>query len=74
MRPIEPGDIDTSVAPCEDFFRYANGKWLDRTEIPASEPAWGGFNEVHERNREVLRTLADELVGGAGPAPSGLTP
>ena len=62
MRPIEPGDIDTSVAPCEDFFRYANGKWLDRTEIPASEPAWGGFNEVHERNREVLRTLADEAA------------
>ena len=35
MRAIEPGDIDDSVKPCEDFFRYANGKWLAGPVRPA---------------------------------------
>lgn len=26
--------MDRSVAPGDDFFRYAVGKWLDATEIP----------------------------------------
>ncbi len=67
MRAIDPGNIDTSVAPSEDFFRYANGKWLERTEIPASEPTWGAFHEVHERNREILRALADEASKAGAP-------
>ena len=67
MRAIEPGDIDTSVAPSEDFFRYANGKWLDRTEIPASEAVWGGFNEIVERNRHVLRGIADDAAKSGAP-------
>ena len=29
---------DTSVKPGDDFFRYANGAWLDRTQIPADKP------------------------------------
>lgn len=70
MRAIEPGDIDTSVTPCEDFFRYANGKWLARTEIPASEPVWGGFNEVHERNREILRAIAEDAARAGAPSGS----
>jgi predicted metalloendopeptidase len=67
MRAIEPGDIDTSAAPCEDFFRYANGKWLARTEIPASEATWGGFLEVRERNLEILKTICEEAAAGKHP-------
>ena len=29
---------DTSVKPGDDFFRYANGAWLDRNAIPADKP------------------------------------
>ena len=34
-------DMDTSVNPGDDFFAYANGGWLKRNPIPASESAWG---------------------------------
>jgi putative endopeptidase len=30
---------DTSVKPGNDFFRYANGTWLEHTAIPADKPA-----------------------------------
>src|SRR5438874_7633178 len=33
-RPIEPNDMDPSVKPADDFFMYADGGWITRTEIP----------------------------------------
>ncbi|HWU03349.1 MAG TPA: hypothetical protein VN222_11475, partial [Novosphingobium sp.] len=32
---------DTSVKPGDDFQRYAAGKWLDATQIPADRPSVG---------------------------------
>ena len=34
---IDLSGMDTSVRPQDDFYRYANGKWLETTEIPADE-------------------------------------
>lgn len=31
---VNPADMDTSVKPGNDFYGYANGAWLKRTEIP----------------------------------------
>lgn len=40
--------IDTSVKPGNDFFDYANGKWLKDHKIPASESYIGIFQIVHD--------------------------
>ena len=53
-KPIDPANMDTSVRPGDDFYRYANGKWMERNPIPASESRWGSFSEVQERNYKVL--------------------
>ena len=45
---IEKDNFDTSVRPQDDFFRYVNGKWLDRTEIPADRSNYGSFTELAE--------------------------
>src|SRR5512144_568503 len=29
---------DTRTRPGDDFFRYANGHWLDTTQIPSDKP------------------------------------
>lgn len=46
----EPGiniaNIDKKVRPNDDFFRYVNGIWLDKTEIPSDRTSWGSFNEL----------------------------
>ena len=31
---VDLAGIDRLVAPGDDFFRYANGAWLEATEIP----------------------------------------
>jgi putative endopeptidase len=40
--------MDTSVTPGQNFFRYVNGKWLDKTEIPADRTRWGSFDELRK--------------------------
>ena len=56
--PIDPKNMDTSVKPGDDFFRYATGAWIKRTEIPPEYSRWGAFNELIERNNDALHTIA----------------
>ena len=49
--------IDSSANPRNDFFKYANGKWLKTQQIPASDGSWGSFNEINERNLANLKAI-----------------
>jgi predicted metalloendopeptidase len=49
-------DRDQSVDPGTDFYRFANGGWMDAHAIPAGFGAWGSFEEVLTRNEVVLRS------------------
>lgn len=53
-RGIVLANMDTTVNPADDFFVFVNGKWLERTEIPAEQGRWGSFNELQEFNNDVL--------------------
>ncbi|WP_051296059.1 M13 family metallopeptidase [Eisenibacter elegans] len=53
-------DMDKTVRAQDDFYRFVNGGWLDRTEIPASEGRWGSFNEVNDRNLEILKKILEK--------------
>jgi putative endopeptidase len=54
---IDVQNIDKSVAPCDDFYEYANGNWIKKNPVPATESIWSSFNEVAERNNAILRQL-----------------
>ena len=41
---LDPANIDQTVNPADDFYAWANGAWLKKTPIPASETRWGSFN------------------------------
>lgn len=53
-RGIVLANMDTTVNPADDFFLFVNGKWVERTEIPAEQGRWGSFNELQEFNNDVL--------------------
>jgi putative endopeptidase len=60
---IVAASMDTSVRPGDDFFRYANGNWVARTEIPADRSAIGAFfiaDQQRERQtQEMLKSILD---------------
>src|SRR5580698_6138720 len=47
--------IDPAVRPQDDFWQYANGKWLAATEIPADRSSWDTFSQVREATQTQLR-------------------
>ena len=47
-------NLDTTVRPGDDFFRYANGGWIAKSSIPADMGSWGSFAELRESNQKVL--------------------
>lgn len=53
--------IDSSVSPRNDIYCFANGKWLKTQQIPASDAAWGSFNEINERNIVNIKTILGEV-------------
>jgi putative endopeptidase len=58
---VDLGTRDTSVNPGDDFQRYAAGKWMDATEIPADKSQNGVGSELADRNQGQLR----EIVTGS---------
>jgi putative endopeptidase len=54
MPAISIANMDTTCAPCRDFYRYANGGWVDSHTIPPALSGWGSFAELAEHNRQVL--------------------
>ncbi|CAL2080081.1 putative endopeptidase [Tenacibaculum sp. 190524A05c] len=55
-------NMDTSVKPSDDFFRYVNGSWLDKTEIPADRTRWGGFGELRKQTDADVLTILNEAI------------
>lgn len=67
LRSFDPAAIDAAVAPCDDFYRHACGGWMKANPIPPDQSRWGRFNELSERNKEILRGLLEKAAaGGAG--------
>lgn len=54
---FDVSDMDTTASPSTDFWRWANGGWLDSNPVPAEYPAWGAFHELHTRNEEIVHDL-----------------
>ena len=58
--------MDRSVPPDESFFRYVNGTWLERTEIPADRSSYGTGRIVSDRTAERIRALIEEAASAPG--------
>lgn len=61
-KPKNPGIdlelMDKSVKPGDDFFRYVNGTWFDKTQIPADKTRWGSFDELRQNtDKDALAIL-----------------
>ena len=59
---FDAAGMDKAVAPGDDFYKFANGKWDETTPIPADRSSWGGFAILRDlsdkRTREVIEAAA----------------
>src|SRR6516225_3432327 len=55
-------DMDPAINPGDDFFQYANGGWLKKNPIPATESSWGIGNVIHEEIYTQLRTINENAA------------
>jgi putative endopeptidase len=60
VKAIDIANFDTSAKACEDFYTYANGTWLKTHPIPADRSSYGSFQELADRNRDVLKKILEE--------------
>ena len=56
---IETASIDARVAPCDDFFKYACGGWIEAHPIPEDQASWGRFRTIDEENQTALRAILE---------------
>ena len=58
---IDLDGFDTAVRPQDDFYRYVNGTWLEKTTLPADKSNYGSFSKVADEAEIQLRAIVEEL-------------
>jgi putative endopeptidase len=67
---IDVAGMDRSVKPGDDFFGYANGTWLEKTEIPADRSSYGAGSILAEQTDRRVAELIQGAAKGSSPAGS----
>src|SRR5438477_9911469 len=57
---FDPTSIDRSVSPCDDFYKFACGKWLAANPVPADQVWWGHDGPLELWNQTILRDVLEQ--------------
>jgi putative endopeptidase len=60
---------DTAIHPGDDFFRFANNRWLQTFEIPPDRQRWGAFDELAALSEQRVKAIIEEMAANAATAP-----
>jgi putative endopeptidase len=63
--------MDQTANACDDFYQFAVGKWRETHPLPAQYSRFGRFEEVADRNRDVLHSILEDDAAAAATAPRG---
>ena len=59
---IDMTGIDPAVRAQDDLFRYINGQWLARTEIPADRSNYGSFTQLADQAEIDIRKIIEDAA------------
>src|SRR5438045_1410737 len=67
---LDLSGMDTKTKPGDDFFRYANGTWLDRVQIPPDKAAYSLRLAMTDLTEQRLHDLVEDAAKKAEHKPS----
>src|SRR5512142_1718047 len=70
VRGFFPANIERSVKPGDNFFLYANGDWIKRTEIPPDRGGISGFTALLNIADKNAADIIEEAAKSKAPAGS----
>ena len=60
-KALDPANMDSSIKPGDDFFRFVNGNWIKNHPVPPEYSSYGAFTVLYEENQKMLRELVKEV-------------
>jgi putative endopeptidase len=63
---------DTTTKPGDNFFRFANGTWIDKTEIPPDKPAYSLRLAMTDLTEQRLHEMMEALAASTKENPTTL--
>ena len=65
---VDVQGMDLSVKPGDDFYKFVNGQWDAKTEIPADRSSWGGFAVLRDLSDQRTRAIIEDSAKQNAPA------
>lgn len=59
---INVENMDTTVSPAVDFYRYATGGWMDKNPLTPEYSRFGTFDQLAENNKVQLKELITDIA------------
>ncbi len=58
---IEEANLDRTVRPQDDFYKFATGGWQKANPLPAAYSRFGSFDQLQDDNNKRINTILGEL-------------
>ncbi|OIP00392.1 MAG: hypothetical protein AUJ98_07545 [Bacteroidetes bacterium CG2_30_33_31] len=60
-KAIDLANMDSTINPGNDFFKYANGGWMSKNQIPEEFSRYGAFEVLDKLNKERIKSIILEV-------------
>ncbi len=67
---VNLANFDRSVRPQDDFYRFVNGTWLEKTQIPPDKSNYGTFGMLADEVEKNLKSIVEHAAATPGPVGS----